>query len=203
MGVTAAVAITGCAPPGGIVTSHPSPSARPPHAALSVARIGCDDSGGTAKLDASGSTGGAGPLTYAFAFGDGATAAAASTTATNHLYGRSGPFTATVTVRDASGATATATATVTLLHLAASPTSVTVGQSVTFTATGICAGARIDLNSGSYAGYYVDEPSAHNFWEDNPYTTTFSTPGTLHYSAHWSEINPYSDSNLITITVTA
>ncbi|MBL7619112.1 MULTISPECIES: PKD domain-containing protein [unclassified Frankia] len=203
-GVTAAVAITGCAPPGGIVTTHPSPSARPLHAALSVAKIGCDDSGGTAKLDASGSTGGAGPLTYAFTFGDGATAAAAaSTTATNHLYGTNGPFTATVTVRDASGATATATATVTLLNLAASPTSVTVGQSVTFTATGICSGARIDLNSGAYAGDYVGEPSAHNFSVTNPYTTTFSAPGTLHYRAHWSEINPYSDSNLVTITVTA
>ncbi|ADP83975.1 PKD domain-containing protein [Pseudofrankia inefficax] len=203
VGVTAAVTIAGCAPPGGIVTSHPSPSARPLHAALSVAKIGCDDSGGTAKLDASGTTGGAGPLTYAFAFGDGTTAAAASTATTNHLYARNGPFTATVTVRDASGATATATATVTLLHLAASPTSVTVGQSVTFTATGICAGARIDLNSGGYAGYYYGEPNAHNFWEDNPYTTTFSAPGTLHYSAHWSEINPYSDSNVVAITVTA
>jgi dienelactone hydrolase len=172
-------------------------------AVLSADKGSCTEESANVTVDASGSTGGSGPLTYAFDFGDGTTAGPASAAAVEHGYSQTGPFTVSVTITDATGASAKATATATLLHLAASATSVTVGQSVTLTATGVCAGAGLDLNIGAQ---YTGAPATsgaigHNIHEPNPYTTTWAT-GTTPVSAHWSESDPYSDSNLVTITVT-
>ncbi|MBL7489699.1 PKD domain-containing protein [Frankia sp. AgW1.1] len=174
----------------------------PLRAVLSADKGSCTQESANVTVDASGSTGGSGPLTYAFDFGDGTTTGAASAATVEHGYSDTGPFTVTVTIADATGASAKATATATLLHLAASATSVTVGQSVTLTGTGVCAGAGLDLNFGAqYAGPSTSGNIGHNIHEPNPYTSTWGT-GTTSISAHWSEIDPYAGSNLVTITVT-
>ncbi|WP_157734779.1 PKD domain-containing protein [Pseudofrankia inefficax] len=187
------------------VTTPPTtkPAVSPLKAVLSANKGSCTQDSANVTVDASGSAGGSGPLTYAFDFGDGTTAGPASAATVEHGYSQTGPFTVTVTITDATGASAKATATATLLHLAASATSVTVGQSVTLTGTGVCAGASLDLNIGAqYAGGTSTSGNiGHNVHEPNPYTSTWGT-GTTTVSAHWSESDPYSDSNRLTITVT-
>jgi PKD repeat protein len=142
--------------------------------------IGGPSSGtvGTAVTFSANATGGTAPYTFSWTFGDGSSGTG---NMVSHTYSTKGTYTVTVTVRDANSASATASKTITIAPAALtadftwSPSSPTVGGSVTFTATvnGGTTPYSFSWNFGD-SGTGTGNPVSHTYTAAGNYTVSLT-----------------------------
>ena len=141
-------------------------------------------------------TGGVGPDSFRWDFGDGG---ASTANPASHTYTTSGSFTVVVTVTDSNGAKATSSQTINLasaltVSFTAKPSSPTVNQAVTFTAT-----TSGGVGSVRYSWSFGDGSASTT----NPASHAYSTSGSFKVTVTATDANGAKAMSSQTITVAA
>jgi ABC-type transport system substrate-binding protein/PKD repeat protein len=162
--------------------------------------------GGTVSFDASDSSDLGGIASYAWDFGDDTTETGVSTT---HVYSEVGEYTVTLTVTDMSGNTATATVAITVEEevvnvaptavAAATPASVVVGGTVTFSSTG---SSDSDGTIASYEWTIMSGTTLVTTLTTATATYTFTAKGTYTVTLNVTDDGGLWDTASVTVTVT-